>query len=140
MEKMRTEKMALIFFEIWVKDNGGCFEDVSKKGVGYDYEVTFRNGKKETYEVKGSQRERGIPDACSSNFDFSKEFPLKADFLFVVCNIKKYRETEDIKTITRYKIPREEIKSGYLIKKESYRFSGGNLKNKTMDRFLEANS
>lgn len=59
------------------------------------------DGKRTKIEVKGSGREKGIPDCYGGEFDNNKKF--KADILFVV------RLNENNKPIRRQKLTKEEI-------------------------------
>jgi hypothetical protein len=107
----RQERIAMKFVKNWAEKKRIKVEEKSRKGVGYDYEFIYPDGKTAKVEVKGTEKNLGIPDMSVREFD--KEKKLKADFLLVVCNVLSKRKT-------LYKIPRKAIKPENLVLKQTY--------------------
>jgi hypothetical protein len=124
VEMNEQEKRGYLLFEKWVLKNGMKFERC--KGKGYDYIVTDREGRKRTYEVKGSKKIRAIPDMFYSEVD-EKTLTLVANYLFVVGNILK--EGNEI----YYRIARNDFKPENFRPKKTWHVS--KFQNKGMDRY-----
>jgi hypothetical protein len=99
------------FVKNWAEKKRIKVKEKSRKGVGYDYEFIYPDGKTAKVEVKGTEKNLGIPDMSVREFD--KEKKLKADFLLVVCNVLSKQKT-------LYKIPRKAIKPENLVLKQTY--------------------
>lgn len=122
----RQEQAAMKFVRDWAEKRKITVKDTHGKGVGYDYEFIYPDGKIEKVEVKGTKKEHKIPDMSVKEFHKKK---LIADYLFVVGNVLG-------KDRILYKIPRKAIKPENLKLKETYhirRFQN----RKNMDRYVQ---
>ncbi len=111
---MNTEQKAIKYFKKWVLslDKHAKMTDTSREGVGYDFLITWNNGKKEKFEIKGTRKLHKIPDMSINEFDKTKR--LKADFLFVVGNLEEHNRP------VFYKIPKNRIAPENLSLKQTY--------------------
>jgi hypothetical protein len=119
------ERRGYELFEKWVLANGMTFERCKHSGVGYDYTVIDKNGKRGSYEVKGSKHIRAIPNLFLTEVD-EKTHMLKADFLFVTGNILA-------KDIVQYRIPRKAFKPENFRQRQTWHVA--RFQNKNMDQY-----
>lgn len=120
------ERRGYELFERWVLKNGMTFERCKGSGVGYDYKVTDRNGKVESYEVKGSKHVRAIPDLFWTEVD-AKKRTLKANYLFITGNI-----LEPGKEV-HYRIARKKFKPDNFTPRQTWHVS--RFQNKGMNNY-----
>jgi hypothetical protein len=106
----QQEQTAMKFVRDWAEKQQITVKHTDRKGVGYDYEFTYPNGKVEKIEVKGTKGIDKIPDM--SVREFNNEI-LKADFLLVIGNVLDEKKV-------LYKIPRQAIGNDNLRLKKSY--------------------
>jgi len=106
----RQEQIAMKFIKDWAEKQKIRVEEKHRKGVGYDYEFVYPNGRIEKIEVKGTEKDLKIPDMSVREFDKKR---LKADFLLVVGNVLSKQKV-------LYKIPRKAIKPEDLVLKKTY--------------------
>jgi len=99
------------FVKDWAEKKRITVEEKSRKGVGYDYQFIYPNGRIEKIEVKGTEKNLKIPDMSVREFDKKKR--LKADFLLVVGNVFGRQKV-------LYKIPRKALRPENLVLKETY--------------------
>jgi hypothetical protein len=121
-----AEELGCEVFERWVWEKKRLKpEKCQRKGVGYDYKIVYKDGRVETYEVKGSGKEKhAIPDMYYSEVD-ARTRKLKADYLFIVNNV--FKPGNEVV----YKIAREEFKRKNFKLKKVWRVA--KFENKRMD-------
>ncbi len=110
----KPETEAMRFVSKWAISKGITPRDVSRKGLGYDYQFTCADGKIEKVEVKGVSKPYGIPDMRVNEFRSRR---LKADYLLVVGNAMSPGKQR------LYRIPRNAIKPTNLILLQTYRIT-----------------
>jgi len=125
-EMKEAEELGCKVFERWIRKEKGLEpEKCQRKGVGYDYKIVYKDGRVETYEVKGSEKEKhAIPDMYYSEVD-ARTRKLKANYLFVVNNV--FESGKEV----AYKIAREEFKRENFKLKKVWRVA--RFQNKRMD-------
>jgi hypothetical protein len=107
----QQEQIAIDFVRSWAEKKGIRVEPTSRKGVGYDYQFIYPDGKIEKIEVKGTEKNLRIPDMSVREFDKNKT--LRADFLLVVGKVLSEQKV-------LYRILRKAIKPENLFLKETY--------------------
>jgi hypothetical protein len=100
----------------------------AKAGSGYDLVFLCPSGKKARIEVKGSEKDKMIPDMRVSEFDEARR--LKADFLCFIGNVFK-------RTPILHIIPRKAIRPEDLSPRGTYdlKFGKNRLQKYRKDRF-----
>jgi hypothetical protein len=106
----RQEQIAMKFVKDWAEKKRILVEEKSRKGVGYDYQFIYPNGRTEKIEVKGTEKNLKIPDMSVREFD---KKTLRADFLLVVGNVFSKQKV-------LYKIPRKALRPDNLVLKKTY--------------------
>ena len=117
-----TEKAAVRYVKRWAKRRRIRVLP-AKKGSGYDRLFIYPNGRKEKIEIKGSEKDGGLPDMPTSEF---RKKRLKADFVHFVTNIREARRKH-------YIIPKAEFKPDDLYPKHTYHI---NIGQRRLDKYL----
>jgi hypothetical protein len=106
----QQENEAIKFVVNWAESQGINVYNFHKKGVGYDLEFKYPDGKVEKVEVKGTKAVYRVPDLSVREF---KDKKLKADYLLVVGNVLGEEKI-------LFRIPRDAIPKESLVLKKTY--------------------